>query len=360
MTRRKQTPTEKQISDMMATPTGNHFLDLGGYAKWGPNGEYLGSSHGYGRHWERNQSRFFELMPPTVLSFRWGLEVTHNIYHWLSERLEYAPDIDNLFHDIFVPEVDPDDEYYWPELKKMFGEWLREKGVSVGGIYGEGDSFGVNTYNGEDLLSQVLQYEYLECDGDFELDGEYYYVCGGLVLLQIHNGADVRGGYTAPHAFWADDNYGEYALLDNAQAYIICNSCKSDHRWFTDDGYHWYWDGYHRDDPGFDLKEVKVIEEDELEIDLRIRRHLADQYNFDQELVPIVSEEQLSPIKLPSEYAKVYGEALAGIVNAYQAFGIQAKAVYLEEDEKLPQFFIAETWNGGTCPICGEELHAYS
>jgi hypothetical protein len=52
-----------------------------------------------------------------------------------------------------------------------------------------------NTYNWESDLSQTIQYNYLELQGD----------C--YVLLQIHNGADVRGGYTKTKLFKCEEPY---------------------------------------------------------------------------------------------------------------------------------------------------------
>lgn len=105
----------------------------------------------------------------------------------------------------------------------------------------------MNTYNGEDLLSQTLQYTYFECDGT------------PYVLLQVHGGCDVRGGYTAPRAFRLTDSDGS-GILDNARATIYCEPRSDDvrgqlglngkpvpppepHYWTTDDGCHWYADG---------------------------------------------------------------------------------------------------------------------
>jgi hypothetical protein len=190
---------------MLRENTGTHFLDSGGTPKHDKHGNCVGSDHGYGRHWERNQHRDFENEPATILSFKYGIEVTHSVYHWLLERLEY----DDEMQDRFLEFVEDRDDTYWLQDMEEFPEWLRERGHEVTGLYGDGDPFTVNTYNGEDLLSQTLQYLY------FELDGDPY------VLLQIHGGCDVRGGYTSPKAFRVLDD-GAY-LLCNADARIHCD-----------------------------------------------------------------------------------------------------------------------------------------
>lgn len=112
----------------------------------------------------------------------------------------------------------------------------------------------INTYNGEDLLSQTLQYVYFRCDGT------------DYVALQIHGGADVRGGYTEPVVFETSDDYG-HGIMDNARAGIApdwkalkeraeesarqgvlfpdlkCTDEPSEINWSTDDGCHWYYQG---------------------------------------------------------------------------------------------------------------------
>jgi len=93
-----------------------------------------------------------------------------------------------------------------------------------------------NTYNYENLLSQVLQYTWLTKDDD-----EY----DTYIMLQTHNGCDVRGGYTAPKIFRVTDR--DYFLMAQSHIYSACDCgycCASS----DDCGYHWqiddfrYWD----------------------------------------------------------------------------------------------------------------------
>ncbi|MBN2447761.1 MAG: hypothetical protein JXO22_13595 [Phycisphaerae bacterium] len=237
--------TECVLAGMLAENTGTHFLDSGGTPKFDDDGQYVGSEHGYGRQWERNRGRNFEGEPATVVNFRYGIEVTHHVYHWLKDRIEYDAELQERFEQ-FCEEVDPEHDRYWLDLMESFPEWLRDQGHEVTGLYGDGDPFTQNTYNGEDLLSQVLQFLYLEMDGD------------AYVLLQIHGGCDVRGGYTAPKAFRVMDDGA--TLLCNADGQIYCDPAATDapgqlalngepvpppqsHSWMTDDAYHWYADG---------------------------------------------------------------------------------------------------------------------
>jgi len=82
------TTTKEILQGMLTENTGRHFLDSGG---------------AYGRNWERNQSTDFDKVPVTSLSFeRWEhprgtsqeVSITHDVYHWLLERLDFSEDVD--------------------------------------------------------------------------------------------------------------------------------------------------------------------------------------------------------------------------------------------------------------------------
>lgn len=207
------TKTEEKLNEMLKENTGRHMLDSGG---------------AYGRHWERNQDKTFENEPAAVLTFEdSGIEITHNLYHWVNERLEYDEDMDERFQDyVNLPE---NEEESWFELIETFPE-------TIGGC----DIETINTYNGEDALSQTIQYT------RFTYDDWCY------IILQIHGGMDVRSGYGTPTIFTENDYY---VLADNARATIRCTRSDIDpkqlelpgihidhepHFWDTDDaGYSW-------------------------------------------------------------------------------------------------------------------------
>jgi len=217
---------------MLIENTGEHFLDSGG---------------AYGRHWQRNQAREFDNEPPTTLTFKWGyIEVTHNVYHWLTDRLEYNEKIDNLFYNEYEPNLE-DKRATWLQLMEEFPKWLKTYlDLPITGLYGEGEPFTVNTYNGEDLLSQVLQYHYMDIDEE------------PVILLQIHGGCDVRGGYTKPRAFTVYDE--TTSIFYNAHAHI---ECPNGHYWYTDDGCNWYFEGCAGLDAGKQLEEYPIVEPDD-------------------------------------------------------------------------------------------------
>ena len=104
----ERTETAAVLAAMLTENTGTNFLDSGGIAKYDADGNYVGSDCGYGRHWQRNQHRDFDAEPATVLSFKYGIDVTHNVYHWLLERLEYDDELQDRF-DEFVE--DHEDTY---------------------------------------------------------------------------------------------------------------------------------------------------------------------------------------------------------------------------------------------------------
>jgi hypothetical protein len=108
-----------------------------------------------------------------------------------------------------------------------FMDHLTEQGHEVAGLYGEGEPMTINTYNDECSLSQTLQFIYAEVDGE------------EFVLLQVHGGCDVRGGYTAPKVFRGNGN-SDHAILDYNRATIGCDKCEAN--WMLD-GSSWLYDG---------------------------------------------------------------------------------------------------------------------
>ena len=204
-----------KLAEMLTENTGRSILDSGDY---------------YGRHWETNQGADFEAQPEGRLEFwipggeRNGeLDIlpTVNVYHFLKDRLEYNPELDQRYRQYVEREA--------LRLDLPSAEAFVATLDGAAGIYGDDSGpVTVNTYNGEDLLSQILQYVYWSDDD------------GAHVMLQIHGGCDARGGYTNPVAFDVAD-YDGTSIFDNARASIYCDDCGK--HWDTDDGYHWEADG---------------------------------------------------------------------------------------------------------------------
>ena len=179
------------IENMMCEDTGRNLLDSG---------------DAYGRHYEENQNGIMtgpqkvdfwtdgkketELIPivPLYDFLIYNLEVDGE-----SERLE-----DEFYNYIKVNDLDPYSVINIEDTIKVIGEYS-----------GYADLEMVNTYNYESVLSQTIQF-IMFSDGYDNI-----YVC-----LQIHNGCDVRGGYTLPKIFYVENP--EYFITGTTDAIISC------------------------------------------------------------------------------------------------------------------------------------------
>lgn len=169
------TRTEQVIFEMLTENTGRHILDSGGEN---------------GRAWQRNQALTlddFRNEARTTFDVKWG-DVSVSLFHHLVDRLKYEERENAYFH-----EWAKDKDDYWLQLVEDYADF---RGWRV--------SFSENSYNRDSNLSQVIQYTVYD---------------SGLVALQVHGGADVRGGYTAPRIFSIGDFY-ELALESGA---IYCS-----------------------------------------------------------------------------------------------------------------------------------------
>lgn len=247
--------TEHVLASMLRENTGTHMLDSGGY---------------YGRHWQQNQGRddsAFEKQPHQkieayVSNGQLDVCYSRNLYHFLKEALDFDARMQRIFEH-YCRITDEENRESWHTLKNEFPFWLRKKLAKknklVTGIYGDGDPCVTNTYNYDSSLDQVIEYSYFEIH-----DKTHRHYCeNAYVVLQIHGGCDVRGGYTAPKVFTLSE---ELSIMNDRDGYLCCED-NDDHRWSTDDGgYHWHYDGwplpdgfesnYDLDLKGFPAKEV--------------------------------------------------------------------------------------------------------
>ena len=184
--------TAEAVAAMLTEPTGRSILDSGG---------------AYGRNWERNAGRGLADWQgqPRAWSESWGC-VSLSVFHYLTERVEYMPELDAAWQE-WAEAADPDDRRGWLDLADEYAG-LMHTGEAAYGELTEPRSW--NTYNGEDALAQVLQ-------GVTYADGDAVYV-----LLQIHGGCDVRGGYTRPRVFRVDVDMAAYFPYDNAEYTVYC------------------------------------------------------------------------------------------------------------------------------------------
>jgi len=190
---------KETLVNMLTENTGRHPLDSGG---------------AYGRQWERNQGMTLEDFEnlPSVEPVFFGSGIDNpenvetleyfviNVYHYLKDQLE-LDDLSKEFN--AMPVEDWDSDYYG--VSAAGEQWLNDHEFEFVRV--------VNTYNGESMLSQVLQYTTVH-----HPDEGYY------VLLQIHGGCDVRGGYTDAKLFRLDSEIGQdFGELDCEDVVIEVN-----------------------------------------------------------------------------------------------------------------------------------------
>ena len=180
-TQKTTSNVNKLVYSMLTENTGTHFLDSGGTS---------------GRMWQRNKSKClqdFEDEQPESYQYDPKYNEIYrsvSVYHFLTNDLQ--------INDIC---------FEFNELNTEPKDWEADTNTNVS-IYGvslaawdyltEFNEVEVqrswNTYNGDSDLSQILQ------GANLTINDEHY------VLIQIHGGADARGGYTDAKLF----KCGEY------------------------------------------------------------------------------------------------------------------------------------------------------
>ena len=146
----------KLLKEMLTENTGTAMCDSGGSD---------------GRHWQRNQGRDFDSEPEVTYEIYNGeIDFTVNVYHYLRHFLE----LDELCEEFNKLKYEGENSENIYGISEDQEDWLEVQGLDR-----VGEPF--NTYNGDCFLSQTLQ--------GHLLDNDY-------VILQIHQGCDVRGGYT--------------------------------------------------------------------------------------------------------------------------------------------------------------------
>jgi len=124
-------------------------------------------------------------------------------------------------------------------------EMFSAKKSSPDGYLVNGNGEASNTYNWQSCIDQVLQF----CVIHTKVFDESKY----FLVLQIHNGCDVRGGYTDPTIFELEDGEEFFMNIDRVNAWC---GCDEDSNWECDSCGYWYpdiktaWD--------FDAKNQKV------------------------------------------------------------------------------------------------------
>ena len=171
--------TKQLVYEMLTENTGKHFLDSGGTDS---------------RGWQRNQKKTiedFENEEEELYKLDAKYKEIHrtvSVFHYLTNNLE----LDAICDEFNKIQEESDD---WDADADVYG--VSKKGWDyLVEIHPDNDGWDClhikrtwNTYNGDNDLSQILQ------GSNLTINGEDY------LLIQIHNGADARGGYTDAKLF---------------------------------------------------------------------------------------------------------------------------------------------------------------
>lgn len=190
---------EETIAAMLTENTGKHMLDSGG---------------AYGRNWQRNAGASLDdwrARPSATLEIymcEYNGELTADlspcvdIFHLLTggalELDEFCREFNKL------PVEDWKGDFYGVSMRGA--EWLENRGFVP-----HGESF--NTYNWMSNHSQVMQGQELTRESEW---GDENYL-----LLQIHGGCDVRGGYTDAKLFKLAQHAELYNVLTEDCGFIV-------------------------------------------------------------------------------------------------------------------------------------------
>jgi hypothetical protein len=197
----KTTAVQRLVYRLLTQNTGVHMCDSGG---------------ANGRGWQRNQKKTIkDFMNEDEESYQFDFkynEIYRNVsvFHYLS-----GLELDDICEKFNRRNNNPNDwEGEFPGKQSVYGvsnrasEWLQNN-------YEVEVEYTFNTYNGDSDLSQILQGSRLL------INDETYY------LIQIHNGADARGGYTDAKLFKANEWSGgiheylwEYKHSNEVEEYL--------------------------------------------------------------------------------------------------------------------------------------------
>lgn len=229
--------TGKIIAEMLKENTGIAMMDSGGDD---------------GRAWQwRQKIENFDNLPYSKVEFstygndddrKMCVEYSKEIYHFLVENCEYDPQWDKLFQKFCKKNKEDKDlsgiemflekdnlfQYLSNKSKlsafeaEVFGE-LESNEETLKPPYFANDPFTENSYNFETVINGTIQW------------GQFEYKNNNYVILQIHGGADVRGGYTNAKVFCLNEPESFVSSIRDGNIYA-----GDDFRWFTDDGCNWY------------------------------------------------------------------------------------------------------------------------
>jgi hypothetical protein len=169
------------IASMLTENTGMAMMDSGGEND---------------RHWQRNAgmtAEDFEALPRSFADERYpDDEPEISTFHWINERLVFSRRFDGYYKSFAAGREDLGDMENIVDFAAHFGNGDKDEEE----IY--------NSYNYPSNLSQNIQFLVFQ---DWEA-GDVY------AVVQTHNGADVRGGYSTPRVFRVEKFYSRETALD--------------------------------------------------------------------------------------------------------------------------------------------------
>ena len=189
--------TENIIYNMLTESTGANMMDSGGDT---------------GRHWQHNKKKTLEdFNSEDCINIGnknadnvYDAEITKSLFHHLNESVTYDHEKTELLK-TYLEDINA-----YGSNSDAVSQFMEEELIySINSINKDARASHFNSYNEDCVLSQTIMGIYL---GDI-YDCEY-------IALSIHNGADVRGGYTDYKIFkidqdifynWTPDSY-EYEL----------------------------------------------------------------------------------------------------------------------------------------------------
>lgn len=204
------TDIETIIDKLLKEPIAHHLLDSGG---------------AYGYIYERNQSEGYLKGLNPVEEYtdeerkERSLDITIPVYDFLKYNLEKDEEIEKeIFEAIAANGINP---YHIFEVEDFLNthKVIGSHTISDTGIY---NIKYINTYNSEEYLSQTL----LWCP--FRVDDYEDYI-----ILEVHNGCDVRSGYTKPQIFKVKDI--EYFGMGQFDRFCQCECGLNDYTIYGSD-----------------------------------------------------------------------------------------------------------------------------
>jgi len=184
---RGYTKTQRILHQMLTENTGAHVLDSGSI---------------YGRHWQRNRAiKDFRKTPVVEVGEDY---VLISVFHYLDRYLERDHVSERVEREFYSWADEPENNCKsWLMLVLEYAEKLKEQGWEPCNAF--------NSYNWENYLSQDVQGVYI-----LDPEGAPY------IFIQIHNGCDVRGGYTKPRLFKVvEESDGDF-FYNMSTIYAIC------------------------------------------------------------------------------------------------------------------------------------------